>query len=164
MAISLFNDEKDASAVQTIRETMSVSLNDDGDAVVSFAMNRGKGSGAQSMAVADYAEYVEALSYYASNGIDEIPTENLSPAETVRSTIALDDSGTISFRVRSGKGAKPAKVDADEFGEVAELLRSTLEAVEAAGQSLVPADEPEATDEPWNDEDGSGEDEASDDE
>ena len=141
MAISLFNDEKDASAVQTIRETMSVSLDDDGAPVVSFAMNRGKGSGAQSMAVADYAEYVATLSHYASNGIDEIPTEDLSPAETVRSTIALDDSGTISFRVKSGKGAKPAKVAADEFGEVTELLRSTLGAVEAAAEKLAPSAE-----------------------
>jgi len=141
MAISLFNDEKDASAVQTIRETMSVSLNDEGDAIVSFAMNRGKGSGAQSMAVADYAEYVETLVDYAHNGLDEIPTEDLSPAETVRSTIALDDSGTISFRVRSGKGAKPAKVDASEFIEVADLLRSTLEAVEAAAEKLAPSAE-----------------------
>jgi hypothetical protein len=163
MSISLFNDEKVTSSVQTIRETMNVSLSDDGTPIVSFATNRGKGSGAQSMAVADYAEYVAALSHFASNGIEEIPTEDLSPAETVRQTIALDDSGVISFRVKSGKGSKPAKVGSGEFSEVTALLRSTLEAVEAAGQSLVPADEPEGG-EPWNDEDGSGEDEASDDE
>ncbi len=134
MSISLFNDDKNTSAVQTIRETMSVSL-EDGTPMVSFAMNRGKGSGAQVMPVADFREYVGTLSDYADNGIDEIPTADLSPAETVRRTIALDE-GTISFRVRSGKGAKPAKVDADQFGEVVELLRSTVDAVESAGDSL----------------------------
>jgi|TARA_R110001583_G_scaffold16234_5_gene66136 hypothetical protein len=133
---SIFENEVSQSAVQTIRETMSVSLDDDGVALVSFAMNRGKGSGAQVMAVSDFSEYVATLEHYASNGIDEIPTDNLSPAETVRQTINLDDDGVISFRVRSGKGAKPAKVSADEFTEVASLLGSTLEAVQGAASQL----------------------------
>ena len=136
MATSIFENETSQSAVQTIRETMSVSLDDNGTPIVSFAMNRGKGSGAQVMPVADFAEYADTLEYYASNGIDEIPTENLSPAETVRHTIGLDDDGVISFRVRSGKGAKPAKVAAGEFSEVADLLRSTVEAVEGAASKL----------------------------
>ena len=136
MSKNIFENEVSQSAVQTIRETMSVSLDDDGLAMVSFAMNRGKGSGAQVMAVDDFSEYVATLEHYASNGIDEIPTDNLSPAETVRQTINLDDEGVISFRVRSGKGAKPAKVSADEFSEVASLLRSTLDAVQGAASQL----------------------------
>ena len=132
---NIFESEHNESAVQTIRQTMSVSL-EDGTPVVRFAMNRGKGSGAQEMAVSDFREYVETLEHYSQNGIDEIPTADLSPAETVRQTIGLDDDGIISFRVRSGKGAKPAKVEAGEFGEVAELLRGTLEAVEAAASRL----------------------------
>ena len=140
MSTSIFENEASQSAVQTIRETMSVSLDDDGTALVSFAMNRGKGSGAQVMPVDDFSEYVDTLEHYASNGIDEIPTDNLSPAETVRQTINLDDDGVISFRVRSGKGAKPAKVAADEFAEVASLLRSTLSAVEGAATRLSGAD------------------------
>jgi len=132
---NIFESEHNESAVQTIRQTMSVSL-EDGTPVVRFAMNRGKGSGAQELAVSDFREYVEALEYYADNGIDEIPTADLSPAEIVRQTIGLDDDGIISFRVRQGKGAKPAKVQAGEFGEVAELLRGTLEAVEAAAGRL----------------------------
>jgi len=135
MGISLFNDEKDATAVQTIRETMSVSLDDDGTPIVSFATNRGKGSGAQSMPVADFAAYVEALEEVAANGIEERADEHLSPADTVRQTIQNTD-GVISFRVRSGKGAKPAKVDASEFSEVCSLLSDTLEAVEAAAEKL----------------------------
>ena len=136
MATNIFENETSQSAVQTIRESMSVSLDDNGTPLVAFAMNRGKGSGAQVMPVADFGEYVSTLQEYAANGIDEIPTENLSPAETVRHTIALDDDNIISFRVRSGKGAKPAKVAAGEFEEVASLLRSTVEAVEGAASKL----------------------------
>ncbi len=132
---SIFSIDESKSAAAIIRETMSVSLDDDGVPLVSFAMNKGKGTGAQVMAVSDFGEYVATLEHFASNGIDEIPTENLSPAETVRHTIRQDDN-TISFRVRSGKGAKPAKVPANEFAEVAALLRSTLDAVQAAASSL----------------------------
>lgn len=165
MSISLFNDDKNTSAVQTIRETMSVSL-EDGTPMVSFAMNRGKGSGAQVMPVADFREYVDTLSDYSDNGIDEIPTADLSPSETVRSTIGMDDEGVISFRVRSGKGAKPAKVSSDEFGEVTELLRGTLDAVESAASRLSGAEAaPELTeDEEEGDEDHSDYDDAIDDE
>ena len=140
MSTSIFESETSRSAVQTIRETMSVSLDEDGTALVSFAMNRGKGSGAQVMPVDEFAEYVTTLEHYASNGIDEIPTDNLSPAETVKQTINLDDDGVISFRVRSGKGAKPAKVASHEFAEVASLLRSTLDAVSGAASQLSPDD------------------------
>ena len=135
MSISLFNDDKNTSAVQTIRETMSVSL-EDGIPMVSFAMNRGKGSGSQTMAVSEFRDYVDTLSDLADNGIDDIPTADLSPAETVRATISMGDDNIISFRVRSGKGAKPAKVAASEFAEVTELLSGTLDAVEAAASRL----------------------------
>ena len=140
---SIFETEANQSAAQTIRETMSVSLDEDGVALVSFAMNRGKGSGAQVMPVSDFEEYVDTLEHYASNGIDEIPTDTLSPAETVRQTINLDDDGVISFRVRSGKGAKPAKVAASEFAEVALLLRETQSLVEGAAEKLTGVSEGE---------------------
>ena len=139
--LGIFDYQKQESAVQIIRETMSVSLDDDGVPTVTFAMNRGKGSGSQSMAVEDFAEYVSTLEHFASNGVDDIPTENLTPAETVRQTISLDDENIISFRVKSGKGSKPAKVAANEFAEVAELLRGTVEAVEGAAAKLAPSEE-----------------------
>jgi hypothetical protein len=135
MSISLFNDEKTESSVQIIRETMNVSLDDNGTPIVSFATNRGKGSGAQSMAVSDFADYIEALEEVASNGIEERAEDALSPADTVRRTITNVD-GVVHFRVRSGKGAKPAKVSMTEFAEVTELLRDTVEAVEAAAERL----------------------------
>ena len=132
---NIFVNEEAQTAAAIIRETMSVSLDDDGTPLVSFAMNKGKGTGAQVMPVSDFAEYISTLEHFASNGIEDIPTDNLSPAETVRHTIQQDD-GVISFRVRSGKGSKPAKVSEEEFAEVASLLRSTVSAVEAAADSL----------------------------
>jgi hypothetical protein len=131
---NIFDTDTAQTAVQVIRETMSVSL-EDGIPMVSFATNKGKGSGAQVMPVAEFREYVDTLEHFASIGVERVELDNLSPAETVRQTIRQDD-GVISFRVRSGKGSKPAKVSADEFSEVTGLLRSTLEAVENAATKL----------------------------
>jgi hypothetical protein len=135
MSTSIFHNESDESPCTVIKQTMSVSLNDDGEAVVSFATNRGKGSGAQTMPVGEFREYVETLSDIAANGIPEEAEEQISAAESVRRTIAMKD-GIVSFRVRSGKGAKPAKVPSSDLGDVVSLLASTVDAVEKAGKSL----------------------------
>ncbi len=140
---AIFESDNSESPIQTIRQTMSVSLDDDGCPRVSFATNRGKGSGAQVLAVDDFAEVVETLQSYSDSGIDEREEEQLSPADTIRRTIRVED-GVVSFRTRSGKGAKPAKIPLGQFGEVCELLTGTLSAVQAAGQSLAPAASNEA--------------------
>ncbi len=133
---NIFDNEIEQSAVQVVKETMKVFLSDDGIPMVSFATNKGKGTGAQVMAVSSFADYVSAVSHYAENGVNEIPSdENLSPAEMVHQTISLED-GVISFRIKSGKGSKPAKLNADEFSEVSGLLSATVDAVEAAGEKL----------------------------
>ena len=140
MSTMLFQNETEQSAVQTIKETMKVFSSEDGTPMVSFATNKGKGSGAQVMAINQFSDYVEAVSHYAKNGVTDIPNdENLSPAESVHQTISLSDN-IVTFRVRSGKGAKPAKIDSNEFSEVAELLTSTVAAVEAAGKRLTGSD------------------------
>ena len=128
------NDNESPAAI--IRQTMSVSLADDGEPVVSFATNRGKGTGSQVIPVAEFAEYVAALEDILESGIPEADDEDVTAGEMVRRTIRQDD-GIISFRVRGGKGAKPAKVSADNFVEVIELLRSTVDAVEDASESLM---------------------------
>ena len=135
---NIFASDHNESPAQVIRQTMSVSVDDEGTPMVSFATNRGKGSGAQVLPVEEYRDYVMALEVYAENGIPEAEDENLSAAETVRRTIRQDD-GQISFRVRSGKGSKPAKLGASDFSQVVELLRSTVEAVENAGSKLTNA-------------------------
>jgi len=132
---NIFASDHNESPAQVIRQTMSVSVDDEGTPQVSFATNRGKGSGAQTLPVDQYRDYVLALEGYSENGIPESEAENLSAAETVRRTIRQDD-GQISFRVRSGKGSKPAKLGTEDFSEVVELLRSTVDAVENAGDKL----------------------------
>ncbi len=135
MSTSIFHNEADESPTTVIKQTMSVSLDAEGVPVVSFATNKGKGSGAQTMPVSQFREYVETLSDIASNGIPEVAEEDLSAAESVRRTIAMKD-GVVSFRVRSGKGAKPAKVPSGSLSDVVDLLTSTVDAVEKAGKSI----------------------------
>ena len=133
---NIFNTESDESPLTVIRQTMAVSVNDDGTPVVSFATNRGKGSGAQTMPIEQFDDYVATLEGYVTDGIPEgTPEENLTASESVQRTIKVDD-GVISFRVRSGKGAKPAKIPSGDFAETVKLLRSTVSAVVKAGESL----------------------------
>jgi hypothetical protein len=139
---NIFVDETTEDVVDTIKQTMSVSADEEtGDISVSFATNRGKGSGAQKLSVDEFDEYVAALEEVVDNGIQEIPDDDLSPAEMVRDTIRNID-GVITFRVRGGKGSKPAKIPSDRFSEVVGLLRSTVSLVETAAGSLTksPAD------------------------
>ena len=132
---NIFANEHNQSPAAILRQTMSVSLADDGTPVVSFATNRGKGSGAQVIPVSEFAEYVSTLEDILDSGIPEDADEDVSAGEMVRRTIRQDE-GVISFRVRGGKGAKPAKVSVDNFAEVVELLRSTVDAVESASETL----------------------------
>jgi hypothetical protein len=130
---SIFQNESEESAVQTIKQTMQV-FAEGGVAYVSFATNKGKGSGAQVIPVSEFAECVEALSEIVENGISE-EEEHISTPESIRRTASLSD-GTISFRVRSGKGAKPAKVSAGELSDVVDLLKGTMKAVASAAKNL----------------------------
>ena len=132
---NIFANEHNQSPAAILRQTMSVSLADDGTPVVSFATNRGKGTGAQVIPVSEFAEYVSTLEDILDSGIPEDADEDVSAGEMVRRTIRQEE-GVISFRVRGGKGAKPAKVSVDNFAEVVELLRSTVDAVEGACESL----------------------------
>ena len=132
---SIFTSEHSESPAAILRKTMSVSLGDDGTPMVSFAVNRGKGSGRQSMPVSEFAGYVGALEDALQTGISEESDEALSAADMVRRTIRQDE-GIVSFRVRGGKGAKPAKLPVDSFSEVVDLLSSTVDAVEDAGSKL----------------------------
>lgn len=132
---NIFTDSHDESPITIIKQTMSVSLSDDGVPMVSFATNRGKGSGAQSMPIAEFADYVSALEAIVESGIPEEENRTYTAAEMVQRTISQTD-GVISFRVRDGKGSKPAKIPTDSFSETVELLRSTVDAVKSAGDSL----------------------------
>jgi len=134
--MQIFSTEADESPVTVIKRTMGVFTRDDGTPMVSFKTNDGKGSGAQAMPISEFREYVTALQSIAENGIPEEEEQQYTAAQMVQRTIANKD-GVISFRVRNGKGSKPAKVPADSLSDVASLLQSTLDAVEEAGQKML---------------------------
>jgi len=142
MSTAIFGSENTESPIQVVRSTMSVSLDESGTPVVSFATNRGKGTGAQVIPVAQFREAVECLLGFVETGFESEASEP-SVADTIRSTISCED-GMVSFRVRSGKGAKPARIPADVFSEVISLLSSTVAAVESAGASVAPASDDSA--------------------
>lgn len=132
---SIFDNQQEESAIAIVRRTMQVFLADDGTPMVSFAMNKGKGSGAQSMPASEFREYVATLRSIASEGITEKDSVERNAAEMVRHTIQ-QDNGIISFRISSGKGSKPAKVASEEFSDVVDLLIGTVDAVEDAASSI----------------------------
>ncbi len=132
---SIFATESSENPLALIKQTLSVKPDDDGQIMASFTTNRGKGSGAQVMPFTEFREAVEVLKDAAKNGIPEIAEENISAAEMVRRTIAVED-GIVSFRVKGGKGAKPARIALADFQAVVDLLSSTVDAVEAAGKKL----------------------------
>lgn len=133
---AIFATESTENPVTLIRQTLSVKPNDDGEIMVTFTTNKGKGSGAQVMPYTEFRKAVDVLQEAANNGIPEITEDdNLPASEVIRRTLSLED-GVISFRVKSGKGAKPARVSVDDFAAVVQLLSTTVDAVESAGRSL----------------------------
>lgn len=133
---NIFATEASENPVTLIRQTLSVKADDDGVVVASFTANRGKGSGSQVIPFHQYREVVEVLTEAATNGIPEIAEEeNLPAAEVIRRTLRIEDN-IVSFRTKSGKGAKPARISLDDFKAVVELLSTTVDAVEAAGKKL----------------------------
>lgn len=133
---NIFSNESSENPLTLIRQTLKVQPDDDGQVVATFTTNRGKGSGAQVLPFAQFREAVQVLKDAATSGIPEIAEEgNLPAAEVIRRTIQIED-GVVSFRVKSGKGAKPARISVADFQQVVDLLTSTVDAVEAAGKSL----------------------------
>ena len=119
-----------------VRQTLKVLPAESGEVVATFTVNKGKGSGAQVLPFAQFRDAVAVLVDAAKNGIPEMTEEeNLPAAEVIRRTLSVED-GIVSFRVKSGKGAKPARLSLADFKAVAELLNSTVEAVETAGKAL----------------------------
>ena len=135
---SIFASETDENPTRVIKSTMTVHRDDEtGLPMVGFATNRGKGSGAQLIPTDQFAEVIGLLQSYVSDGLPEEfqGEDNLPCAEVIRRTISVED-GLISFRVRNGKGAKPARIPVDSFAEVVELLSGTVDSVERAAKKL----------------------------
>ena len=133
---NIFATESTENPVNLIRQTLKVAPSDDGSVMATFTTNKGKGSGAQTLPFAEFRAAVAVLTEAAKNGVPEIAEDESLPAdEVVRRTLQIED-GVVTFRVKAGKGAKPARISLEDFAAVAELLSSTVDAVESAGKSL----------------------------
>jgi hypothetical protein len=131
----LFASSTVASALSTARESIEVGTNDDGVIVVRFALARGKGTGAQEIPVADLPAFIEALAHYAENGIHK-SAKSLSPVDMLHATISNTEDDRISFRVGTGKGAKPTNLAPEEMGAVVSFLRDSIPAVQDAARKV----------------------------
>jgi hypothetical protein len=131
----LFATTVNASALSIARESIEVGLNDDGIAIVKVAFARGKGTGAQEIPVADFPSVIEALNGYAVNGIQK-SAKVFSPVDMLHATIGMNEDDRVSFRVGSGKGAKPTHLAPTELAEVVSFLRETLPQIEKAAKTL----------------------------
>jgi hypothetical protein len=133
---SIFATESTENPCTLIKQTLKVKPDDDGAIMATFTTNKGKGSGAQILPFTEFRSAVAVLVDAAKNGIPEIEeAENVPADEMVRRTLRIED-GIVSFRVKSGKGAKPARIPLADFEAVVSLLSSTVDAVEAAGKKL----------------------------
>lgn len=131
----LFVNTAAASALQTARDSIEVGLNDDGVTVVRVAFARGKGTGAQEIPVADFPAVIDALAGYAENGINK-SAKTFSPVDMLHATISMTEDDRVTFRVGSGKGAKPTNLAPSEMAEVVNFLRDTLPAIQKAAKGL----------------------------
>jgi hypothetical protein len=131
----LFAATVNQSAVAIARESIEVGVNDDGVTVVKVAFARGKGTGSQEIPVSDLPAVIDALHGYAENGIQK-SAKVFSPVDMLHATIGMNEDDRVSFRVGSGKGAKPTHLAPTEMGAVVEFLREVLPAVQKAAKSL----------------------------
>ena len=131
----LFVSSVNSSALAVARDTIEVGLNDAGTPVVRVAFARGKGTGAQEIPVSDMPAVIDALSGYAENGLNR-SVKVFSPVDMLHATIGLNEDDRVTFRVGSGKGAKPTNLATDELSEVVTFLREVLPTVQAAAKKL----------------------------
>ena len=137
MSISIFGGPKTLSTAQIVANNFDVVYDDEsGEICVKIAFNKGKGTGAQMVPVDEYRDYVNAIGELADSGIPEAEEDNWTAAETVSRTARMDSDGRVCFRVKGGKGAKPAKIPASELSEIHALLDSVMDRVDSAAESM----------------------------
>ena len=134
---SIFDNDNAENPIVLVKATLKVTPNDNGVIVAQFVTNKGKGSGMQIMPFEEYRAAIGVLVDAATNGIPEFTEEGNIPAdEMVRRTLTVED-GIVSFRVKSGKGAKPARIPMEHFKAVVELLAGACNKVDAAGAKFI---------------------------
>ena len=134
--MNIFQNTVQQSASAHLRESLKLKRDSEGKIVATFYFNRGKGSGTQEVPVEELPAFIEALAGL-SDGVHKSSEGRVPADEMVRRTASFDDeSGLISFRCNSGKGAKPATVNPSEIASLVEILRGALPQIEAAAKKL----------------------------
>ncbi len=137
MSISIFGNETKLTTAEIVANNFDVVYDEEsGEICVKIAFNKGKGTGAQMVPVDEYRDYVDAIGELATAGIPEAEEDNWTAAETVSRTARMDSDGRVCFRVKGGKGAKPAKIPSSELSDIHALLDSVSDRVDAAAESM----------------------------
>ena len=126
------------NALSLFRSTLSLFRDKEngGNWSVSFITNRGKGSGAQVLPAAELADLIQAMKDVVKDGIpEEGPEGRIPAAEMFKRTVTLED-GVISFRLRNGKGSKPARIPLAEFAAWVEQAEGAADQVANRLKSL----------------------------
>ena len=134
--MNIFQNTVATSAASHLRESLKLKRDSEGKIVATFYFNRGKGSGTQEVPVEELPQFIEALAGL-SDGVTSATEGRIPAADMVRRTAHMDDdTGMISFRCNSGKGAKPATVNPSEIQSLVDILTGALPQIEAAARKL----------------------------
>lgn len=105
---------------------------------LSFSTGEGRGTGSEVVPLDELEEYVGVLSHYVEEGIDAVVQEDegYRPSyEIIQDSIKLVQSeeaaDKVSFRSRTGKGAKPQTFEHARFGDVVKILNAVVPQVES---------------------------------
>lgn len=129
-SVSVFDSGVTENVVAKVKSTLGVRPSDEGEMMVEFVTNMGKGSGTQRLPHSELHDALTALSEICENGIPQRGGgENIPAAQVIRDTISIED-GVVSFRVKNGKGAKPARIPVGQFREFIDFMRSAESAID----------------------------------
>ena len=104
---------------------------------LTFSTGEGRGTGSEMVPLDELEEYVGVLETYVNDGIDAVvqTDEGYRPSyEVIQDSIKLiqkeGEEDRVSFRSRTGKGAKPQTFNEARFGDVVAVLNQVLPQVE----------------------------------
>jgi len=126
------------NALSLFRSSLSLFRDKENGGVwsVSFITNRGKGSGAQTLPAEELGDLIAAMREVVNNGIpEEGPEGRIPAAEMFRRTVQVED-GIVSFRLRNGKGSKPARIPFAEFSAWVDQAEGAADQVAARLKNL----------------------------
>jgi hypothetical protein len=115
------------SVFDNVRNSITLSRDENGIAVVSFSCGVGRGSARVEVPAAEFADFVSAL--------NERPAGGLSAGDMVRRTMEVSDEG-LAFKASNAKGSRTATLPTGEVEKVVDLLASVADQLPGYLKSL----------------------------